>query len=225
MFNLFKRRPSSASRRFYGCRIRVHTRGKIRWLMLLAIGIIGAGVRNVDAATPTPTAVIALSPSTISSGASSRITWSSTNSTSCTASGNWAWTGVVATSGSRVTSQSGSSLYHVTYSLTCSGAAGSASSSAVLTVQPSGTPTVLFVATPSSITVGGSATLTWSSANATSCAASGAWSGTKASSGTTSVTPTTGGVYTYTLICAGAGGSGSASTSVTVAAAGQPGAM
>jgi lysophospholipase L1-like esterase len=79
-------------------------------------------------------------------------------------------------------------------------------------------PTVSLVATPSRIAVGGSATLTWSSANATSCAASGAWSGTQASSGTTSVAPTTAGVYTYTLSCTGAGGSGSASTSVTAAA-------
>jgi lysophospholipase L1-like esterase len=86
--------------------------------------------------------------------------------------------------------------------------------------MPPAVPTVSFVATPSSITVGGSATLTWSSTNATSCAASGAWSGTQASSGTTSVAPTTAGVYTYTLICTGAGGSGSASTSVSLSGIG-----
>jgi lysophospholipase L1-like esterase len=92
-------------------------------------------------------------------------------------------------------------------------------------VTPPAIPTVSFVATPSSITVGGSAALTWSSINATSCAASGGWSGTQAGSGTSSVAPTTAGVYTYTLICTGAGGSGSASTLVTVSAAGQPIAM
>src|SRR5438128_5140149 len=118
-----------------------------RWLLLLIITVVGAAARNVDAATPTPTAVIALNPSTILSGASSTITWSSTDATSCTASGNWAWSGAVATSGTRVTSQSGSSTYHVTYTLTCSGTGGSASSSAVLTVQPSGIPTVTLTAT------------------------------------------------------------------------------
>src|SRR6202030_2469930 len=107
---------------------------------ILTIGGIAAGVSSVHADTLTPTVVISLSPPTISSGASSTITWSSTNATSCTASGNWSWNGVVATGGSRATSQSGSSLYNVTYTLTCSGAAGSASSSAILTVQPPGTP-------------------------------------------------------------------------------------
>jgi len=85
---------------------------------------------------------------------------------------------------------------------------------------PPAVPTVSLVATPSSITVGGSATLTWSSTNATSCAASGAWSGTQASSGTTSVAPATAGVSTYSLNCTGAGGSGSASTSVSVSGIG-----
>jgi lysophospholipase L1-like esterase len=75
------------------------------------------------------------------------------------------------------------------------------------------------MATPSNITVGGGATLTWSSTNATACAASGAWSGTQPSSGTTRVAPATAGVYTYTLICSGTGGSGNASTTVTAAAA------
>jgi hypothetical protein len=63
--------------------------------------------------------------------------------------------------------------------------------------------------------------LSWSSTNATSCTASGAWSGTKAISGTAS----TGGLTaneTYTLTCTGTGGSATQSATVTVGAAASP---
>ncbi|HEX5429453.1 MAG TPA: dockerin type I repeat-containing protein, partial [Patescibacteria group bacterium] len=50
--------------------------------------------------------------------------------------------------------------------------------------------------------------------NATSCTASNAWSGTKATSGSQSVSPAS--TSTYTLTCTGSGGSGNASISVTV---------
>jgi hypothetical protein len=64
-------------------------------------------------------------------------------------------------------------------------------------------------------------TLTWSSTNATSCAASASpsesdWSGTRATSGSQSVTPASSGTINYTLMCTGAGGSGSGAASVTV---------
>jgi hypothetical protein len=75
------------------------------------------------------------------------------------------------------------------------------------------TPTVTLSASPTTITSGGSATLTWSSTNATTCTASGAWSGTKAISGTQVVSPTV--TSTYTLTCTGTGGSVVQSTTVT----------
>jgi hypothetical protein len=71
----------------------------------------------------------------------------------------------------------------------------------------------------SSIVAGGSATITWSSANATGCTASGAWSGALATSGTQSETPSAAGTDTYTLTCANAAGSSTASSvSLTVTA-------
>ncbi len=79
---------------------------------------------------------------------------------------------------------------------------------------PSSVPTVSLSASPFSITSGTSSTLTWNSANATSCTASGVWSGTKAASGNQIVTPTT--TSTYSLTCSGSGGSASASTTVNV---------
>jgi hypothetical protein len=66
--------------------------------------------------------------------------------------------------------------------------------------------------------LGSSSTLKWSSTNATSCSAGGAWSGSKAVSGSQSVTPTTS--SSYQLTCIGSDGStASASLSITVASA------
>jgi thermitase len=81
-------------------------------------------------------------------------------------------------------------------------------------------PTASLSTSPSSITAGQSSNLTWSSTNATSCTASGAWSGTQAASGTLAVSPTSN--STYTLTCTGAGGSASSSATVLVAPATMP---
>ena len=73
---------------------------------------------------------------------------------------------------------------------------------------------------PTSITLGQSATVTWSSNSGTACTASGAWSGNLAASGTQTVTPSAAGTDTYTLSCSGGNyGSGSASAALTVGAA------
>jgi uncharacterized protein (TIGR03118 family) len=69
-------------------------------------------------------------------------------------------------------------------------------------------PTVTISVSPTAITAGQSATLTWSSTQAASCTASGAWSGSQAGMGSEAVTPTTSGSVTYTLTCAGASGGG-----------------
>jgi hypothetical protein len=71
-----------------------------------------------------------------------------------------------------------------------------------------------------SIVSGASTTLTWSSANATGCAASGSWNGTLATSGSQTITPTATGADTYTLTCSNAGGTSQASSvTLTVTAA------
>ncbi|HMH89252.1 MAG TPA: S8 family serine peptidase, partial [Steroidobacteraceae bacterium] len=69
----------------------------------------------------------------------------------------------------------------------------------------------------SSIIVGSSTTLTWSSANNQGCTASGSWTGALASSGTQTVTPTAAGTDTYTLLCTnGLGASPPTSVTLTV---------
>jgi hypothetical protein len=80
-----------------------------------------------------------------------------------------------------------------------------------ITVPPAPTLTLA----SSSIVVGGSTTLTWSSANNQGCTASGSWTGAMASAGTQTVTPTAVGTNTYTLSCTNVAGA-SQPTSVTL---------
>lgn len=157
---------------------------------------------------PIPTMMLSASPATISAGQSSTISWSTTNTALCTASG--AWTGTKVLSGS----QSVSPTTTATYTLTCTGSVmGSITESVTVTVTAP-LPTVFLSASPTSIVSGSSSTLTWSSTNATSCTASDAWTGTRATSGTEFVSPTS--ASTYTLTCVGAGGSANQIVTVTV---------
>ncbi|MDA9001359.1 cadherin domain-containing protein [Gammaproteobacteria bacterium] len=75
-------------------------------------------------------------------------------------------------------------------------------------------PVVSLSASPMSVLLTETSTLTWSSSNATSCSASDSWSGTKTTSGSEAVTISTAGNNSFTLSCSGAGGSGSSSVTV-----------
>ena len=76
-------------------------------------------------------------------------------------------------------------------------------------------PTVTLVANPTSITPGGSSTLTWSSTNATSCTGTGFTAG--GTSGIATVSPTTV-PQTYSITCTGTGGTGAPATATITAA-------
>ena len=170
--------------------------------------------------SPAPTVQLTANPSSLTSGSSSTLTWSSTNVSSCTASG--AWSGTKATSGSQST---GVLTANTTFTLTCTGTAGSASQSAVVTISGApAMPTVQLAANPASITPGSSSTLTWSSTNASSCNASGGWSAAKAVSGSQSTGNLTTNT-TYMLTCTGAVGSASQSAAVSVIAPPTPGSI
>ena len=134
-------------------------------------------------APPAPTVTIGVSPASITLGQSATLTWSTANATACTASG--AWSGSEGTSGTMSVTPTAAGSFG--YVLTCTGAGGSGNSTATLTVTAA-MPTVTVGVSPASITLGQSATLTWSSTNATACTASGSWSGSEATSGTLSVT-------------------------------------
>jgi len=68
-----------------------------------------------------------------------------------------------------------------------------------------------FVSSVSSIEIGSSITLTWSSTNSTSCSASGGWSGSKGVSGTETIEISQA-TNTFSLTCTGDGGASSVSS-------------
>ena len=181
--------------------------------VIVALAATACGKSPVGAGESAPTVSLSATPASVASGGSATLTWSSTNVTSCTASGGWsggrALFGGPESTGPLATSAS--------YALDCSGPRGSASASATVNVSP----TVSISANPTSVASGGSSMLTWSSTNATSCVASGAWSGAVAISGNQSVGPLTAS-STYSLTCTGAGGSTSASATVAVSGAPPP---
>jgi hypothetical protein len=78
---------------------------------------------------------------------------------------------------------------------------------------------LLLQAVPTTLSfTGQSSYMVWSVANATSCTASGAWSGPKPLMGTLVLTPSV--TSTYTLTCTGSGGISTASVTITVGATG-----
>lgn len=102
-------------------------------------------------------------------------------------------------------------LFGFTLSLIgCGGDGGGPSQS----ISPA--PTVTINLSQPKVTVGTSTLVSWSSTNATSCAASGAWSGAKATSGSASISPSAGGQSIFVLTCNGAGGASSAQVVLTV---------
>ena len=79
-------------------------------------------------------------------------------------------------------------------------------------------PTVSLATSATSVPTGNSVTLTWSSTDATSCTASGAWVGSRDTSGTETITNVTAN-RTFTLTCDGPGGTDAVSVNVSVTAA------
>ncbi len=86
-------------------------------------------------------------------------------------------------------------------------------------LPPAPTVQLYINAQPPVITLGQTVTLTWDSQNATSCAASGAWSGSEPLSGSQAETPAATGQFTYTLTCTNPGGSTSVTDNLFVNAA------
>jgi hypothetical protein len=78
---------------------------------------------------PPPTATLTANPTTVNSGSSSTLTWSSTNATSCSATAPTGFT-VSGTSGTKSVAPTGTT----TYTISCTGAGGSTTASATVTV-------------------------------------------------------------------------------------------
>jgi hypothetical protein len=197
----------------------------------LAIGsttpnyISGYGFIQADAALaliPPGAPTLTLSASSVLAGNPVTLTWSSINTTGCTASSTPSsvdWSGAQKVSGSLTLKPSAAGTYK--YTLTCANKAGnSVASSATLNVAAGAPAAPSLALGATSIVAGTSTTITWSSSNATSCTASGSWSGALASTGSKTLTPTAAGTDTYSLTCSNAGGTSKATTvTLTVTAA------
>jgi subtilase family protein len=177
----------------------------------------GYGFIQADAAFVVPT--LTLAAASVPLGSSTTLTWSTIDASSCTASANPAtnFTSPAAPATSGTLTVMPAAAGATVYTFTCTGAAGTSASNSVTLLATSGTvavaPTLTLAST--SVAVGKSTTITWSSANATSCTASGSWSGTLASSGSQTITPAAVGTETFTLACSNLGGT-SAPVSVSL---------
>ena len=101
----------------------------------------------------------------------------------------------------------------LTLSLALSACGGGGSSGANDRGGNTTTPaTASISANPTTVMVDESTTITWSSTNASSCTASGAWSGDKSTSGTESIVMNDFGEQSFTLTC----GTASSTVFVTV---------
>ncbi len=187
----------------------------MRWWKLAAslatcvVASLGCADNIVQENGP-PAVSLTANPNRIATGASATLTWNSTNTTSCKASGGW--DGFKATSGSEAT---GPLTVSAAFTLTCMGLGGSANHTASVAVGSNPAPTVALTANPTSIATGAFSILNWSATDATSCTASGGWSGAQATSGnelTGALTATT----SFTMTCTGPGGEASQTAMVTV---------
>lgn len=165
-----------------------------KYLALLAIYGISAKAFALSVS-------VSASPTTILPGGSTTITWSSSGATSCNFEGyNWPLNG----------SQTASPAATKTYTLTCYNGPGQASDSVTVYVESPPAPSVSTSISPGSIYVGQTATLYWSSSNASSCD----WGST---SGSSSVGPYySAGTYSFTVFCSGSGGSSSDTSYLSV---------
>lgn len=155
-----------------------------------------------------PTIAFSANPTSINTGQSATLTWTTTNATSVTIDNG---IGAQALSGSFLVNPSSTT----TYTLTASGASGTRTATATVTVSTPGIPQVTFSASPSVIAAGGTATLTWSTSNATSVSIDNGI-GVKPLNGSAQVNPAQ--TTTYKLTATGSGGSRTATTTVTIAA-------
>ncbi len=152
---------------------------------------------------------LSANPTSINSGQSSTLNWTSTNTASCTASGGWS--GAKATSGSETVSPTVTSVYN----LDCSGNGTSTAQSVTVTVSPPPPPmpTASLTASPSSIVFGQSSALYWNTTDAAQISIDQGI-GNVSASGTLPVSPTV--TTTYTITASNSSGSASSQATVTV---------
>lgn len=176
---------------------------------LTATGTLGTVTRQATVTVVAPPSVtFTVSPTSITSGQSATLTWTTTNASTVEIDhgiGAQPLTGSLAVSPGATT----------TYTLMATGIGGSTAKEVSLTVTPP-RPQITFTASPRTIAEGDSTTLTWTVTNATDVSIDHGI-GNRPLSGSAIVTPQT--TTTYRLNATGPGGSASAQVTVTVLAA------
>jgi hypothetical protein len=164
---------------------------------------------------PTPTVSISLTPTSILQGQTAELVWSSTGAESCVASGT-GWSGTRPLQGSLTVNPSLGGNWQ--YVLTCTLGVVRRSASVTLHVEPA--PSIRFNVNPnfSRLALGDPLVFEWQVQHATSCVATGDWSGTKPLTGTETFRLPLGS-YEYEFTCTGPGGVATKSVAVTVIAA------
>jgi len=174
---------------------------------LTATGSGGTIMRQATVTVlPLPTITFTASPSSITAGQSSTLSWSTTNATSVTIDHG---IGAQPTSGSLAVTPS----LTTTYTLTATGPGGTATAARTISVSAPNAPQISFSATPAIIGDGDAATLSWAISNATSASIDNAI-GAIPLSGSLLVRPHS--TTTYTLTASGSGGTRMAVATVTV---------
>jgi hypothetical protein len=186
-------------------------------VIFACFGLAGCGTPSSSPgkeSAPTITSFTA-APTSINSGTSSTLSWAAAGATTI------AITPGTFTSTSSSGSTSMTPTATTTYTLTATNAAGSTTSTLIVTVNGVSKPVISsFTASPTSISSSSSSTLGWATTGATSLAITpGTYTSTSAS-GSTSVSPTA--TTTYTLTATNSVGSTTATAKVIVTAAGGP---
>jgi len=145
-------------------------------------------------------------------GESTILAWTTDIARSCVASGAWSGSKPPNGSESVVVPAAG----YNSYTLTCQGSGGGQVTYTILVFGDQAT--VALAAAPQTVAPGGTTTLTWSSTRASSCTASGAWSGPRATSGSETVTLPSLGDYVFDLTCNDPGAAATGSVTAVASA-------
>jgi hypothetical protein len=171
----------------------------------VAVAVIAAALPSVTSFT--------LNPSKINYGESTTLAWSVTGATSISIDQG---VGTVNASGSLAVTPTAP----VTYTLTATNKAGSATAKAAIAMIPGKAPVITsFTASPTEIARGGSSTLKWKTSGASSISLEPGF-GTVDASGTLQVSPTE--TTSYTLTTINAGNTVKATATVSVPSSGNP---
>ena len=168
--------------------------------------------RTVSVVAPPPAPTLTLSaPSSVMVDEPINLNWNSPQADSCQASGAWGGSRPNQGSATRTFSTPGTR----TFELTCENDTGEISRSVQVDVQPYPNVVITFTA-PDQVELGDSYTVSWSAPAATECAATGDWSGSKATSGSQTFIASTLGRVFYGLACENPGDTTARTISVDV---------